>query len=182
MRLLDDGELLEWQRASLQAHVSEIWARYGVSLEWRDRLPEDHGWDDRLLLVRVSDATIARQSGRTAPAGTLGAVVFVPDHGLFRETIFVSPGAVKRLLARAAQLPDRALLERLLGRVLARVIAHEVGHILLDMPGHAAEGLMKASFDADDLLAPTLDHLQVSSEHLAALTRTMAADDPGTMP
>lgn len=175
----DSGTLLAHQRRDLKMQVSALWERYGVRLFWQDHLPQDHEWADTVLVVRVSDESIARQGARAAHPTTLGAVMFIPEQDRFLHTVFVSPQALRRVLARGGRLTEPALRERIIGQALGRVIAHEIGHILLDMPEHTPTGLMKPRFDAADLMEPSIEHLQIGPEELALLNDlpTRAADE-----
>ncbi len=59
--------------------------------------------------------------------------------------------AAERVLATAARADEpTALHDRRLGVILGRALAHEMGHYLLNTPGHARRGLMRASIDARD--------------------------------
>jgi hypothetical protein len=169
LHLDDSGELLAHQRRALQAHVTQLWGRYDVHVEWHARLPSGLEWDDLVLIVRVSDESMARQSATAARPSTLGAVMFMPNQDRFLRTIFVSPYALRRLLVRSGRFTEPALVDRIFGQAIGRVVAHELGHIILDMPGHTADGLMKPRFDAQDLVAPAIDHLQVDSADLEPL-------------
>jgi hypothetical protein len=174
--LLDDGgALLNFQRTGIEVQVSELWGRYGVELAWHDHLPSPGEWGGRVLVVRVSDELMARQGGKGADPQTLGVVMFLPAHDVFGRTIFVAPTATRRLLSRPGVLTDRMIVDRVLARALARVVAHEIGHILLDMPGHAVEGLMKPRFEAGDLVNDTIEHLQLGPEELLRLPRPAVA-------
>ena len=41
-----------------------------------------------------------------------------------------------------------------MGRALGRVAAHEIGHVLLALPNHQRQGLMRESFQAIDMVVP----------------------------
>jgi len=177
MLLDDDGTLLTYQRSAIETGVREIWARYGVAVEWHDTVPRPEEWIDLVLLVRIGDDSMARQSRKAAEPQTLGAVMWIPERDTFRQTIFVSPRAARRILSRPGVLPDRVIIERIFGQALARIVAHEVGHIVLDMQGHAPDGLMKAQFDAGDLVASAIDHLQLGATELMRLHPPLALGD-----
>ena len=76
----------------------------------------------------------------SASASALGTTV--GDDHAEGGTAFVFVDRVLRL-AHQYQQPVHV--------VLALAIAHEIGHLLLPAPAHAREGLMKASWDGDDI-------------------------------
>jgi hypothetical protein len=92
--------------------------------------------------------------------GPLGSIDFGPD-GRPGSTITVNFGDVVTFVRDAHVLGvsdwrwPGSLRERILGRVIGRVIAHEIGHFLLEMPEHAASGLMASTHTADTLVAPS---------------------------
>ena len=59
---------------------------------------------------------------------------------------------------------------------LGRVLAHELGHVLLGSPGyHGPEGLMKATFMADDLVRLERSRFRLADRSIVRLQERLAA-------
>ena len=59
--------------------------------------------------------------------------------------------------------------------VMGTVIAHEVGHVLLHREGHPAEGLMRASWDANDWQRAAMGFLLFSSDDAVTIRATTSS-------
>jgi hypothetical protein len=74
--------------------------------------------------------------------------------------------------------------DAILGRAIARVLAHELYHFLAHTKHHSGSGIAKASYTAEDLLAPTLrfgkkECAMLRSQGLSLLAESSAAPDSG---
>lgn len=131
------------QQAEMFAEAQRVWTLHGVTLREGER---DNC--DRLLVVK-SD-TEARAEN-IAPGPALGWVPFVA--GKARRVVFLRVARASVLTADMSPgtRPD-GLTRFLVGRLLGRVLAHEIGHILLGSAQHQANGLMRAQYQARDVL------------------------------
>ncbi len=153
VQLAASAQLSATARAGLIREVNDIWQREGVRLQWPFSPPVQvmpgagpNAVPDfalRALVVQRERAT--RHSAHQWPVGEL----------LFDQAenavAVASIEAAERVLATAARDDEpTALHDRRLGVILGRALAHEMGHYLLNTPGHARLGLMRASIDARD--------------------------------
>ncbi len=157
------------QRHDLEEEVARIWDRYDVRVIWRAEPPRLVDSRDLAVLVWVDD-----DANELPSRNALGTVVYMPRSGYFRQTIFVSPRAIRYLFHRTDPSLDERVFDGQMGRALARVVAHELGHLLLATVDHAPLGLMKPSFTRRDLLAESGQHLTLPPALAAALPRTSA--------
>jgi predicted Zn-dependent protease len=111
-----------------QDEVARLYADIGVPLEWSERQPSI-----RIILLpyetgdlRLSEKQVMGASVRTA-GGNLVAYAFY--HRV-------------RDLAHRYDVSTE--------QVLACAIAHELGHLLLPLRGHSADGLMRACWSRDE--------------------------------
>jgi len=145
VRLAASAQLSSIARASLIREVNDIWQREGVRLQWPFSPPAAAVPDFalRALVVQRESAT-----GNSAHQWPVGELLFdQSDHAVAVASI----EAAERVLATAARADEpTALHDRRLGVILGRALAHEMGHYLLNTPGHARRGLMRASIDARD--------------------------------
>lgn len=174
------GSMTPTEIASLQSEAARLWSPYGVHLTWFDRVDDcaaawTTGWLAPVdLLVRVAsenDDPAADRGRRQLPP--LGSVIF--EAGLPDRIVRLRVPAVERLvlgshlggwLIGTVPLPLR---EQLVGRALGRVFAHELGHVLIGMPAHARDGLMRPTFAPADLISPDQTHLRLSGTLLRRL-------------
>lgn len=127
--------------------ASAILERAGIRVVWLEcALPEgptnadacSQGprWNELLVRI-VSAGSVAGRLG----VDTLGfALVDVDARSGSLATVYADR---VRLMAQGAGIDEAELL--------GRAIAHEVGHLLLGTNGHAAHGLMRASWSSVDL-------------------------------
>ena len=145
VRLAASAQLSSIARASLMREVNDIWQREGVRLQWPFSPPADAVPDFalRALVVQRESAT-----GNSVHQWPVGELLFDQSDN---AVAVASIEAAERVLATAARADEpTALHERRLGVILGRALAHEMGHYLLNTPGHARRGLMRASIDARD--------------------------------
>jgi len=145
-------------RASLIREVNDIWQREGVRLQWPFSPPAQvipgagpNAVPDfalRALVVQRESATGNSATGNSAHQWPVGELLFDQSEN---AVAVASIEAAERVLATAARADEpTALHDRRLGVILGRALAHEMGHYLLNTPGHARRGLMRASIDARD--------------------------------
>jgi hypothetical protein len=152
---LDVSALAAMPPRQLRAMFDEtesLWKEHGATLSWR--YPGAAGAP---VLVRDVLTVVAEPPHPSSPA-RLGAVLFLNGHqtaertiGLSVETIAALTLQTPRAGRRIQEWPARAR-EELIGRALGRVLAHELGHYILAWRGHAATGLMRASFGGELLV------------------------------
>jgi hypothetical protein len=89
--------------------------------------------------------------GRPSSSGALGWVRL--NHGHIEHFVHVECTRLAQTLASQTYGLDRDQRDRLMARAIARVILHEWIHIATQNPGHARDGLAKATFNPRDLIA-----------------------------
>jgi hypothetical protein len=89
--------------------------------------------------------------GRPSSSGALGWVRL--NHGHIEHFVHVECTRLAQTLASQTYRLDRDQRDRLMARAIARVILHEWIHIATQNPGHARDGLAKATFSPRDLIA-----------------------------
>jgi hypothetical protein len=67
------------------------------------------------------------------------------------------------------------------GVLLGYIIAHELGHLLLG-PGHAPSGIMRATWDMNDLEAIRQGRLKFSREECARIRKILRDELSPTLP
>jgi hypothetical protein len=166
------------------AEADTIWRTAGLNLTWTFPPAELDTSDPRTVVVIVrrrlsmpAGLNGARAGGRGR--SPLGWVVFGED-GRPGRMIEVSLDTVQALIGKGkymdkpmSQLPSQVLIP-MTGRALGRVIAHELGHWLMGR-GHTPTGLMRASFNFDDLAEYTPPVLPRAWKDGGVTTRLTAA-------
>ena len=125
--------------------VQQIWAEEGVAIDVAGPLDAPGATSGMRVLIVFATGASARGDDHRWPVAEL------TGDGRGQAMAIASLEGARRVLVAAglAEGPD-ALVHRRLGVVLGRAIAHEVGHHLLNTPGHARHGLMRARIDARD--------------------------------
>ena len=164
--VLAAGAAMPGATASVTDEVERIWQGSAVSFHWirEDDARGEHA--DRVVLV---DITETPAGGWRVPRTALGGVPMVA--GRFRQVIYVSPSRVRQLVRSTGAHPLDAHFDAVYARMLGRVIAHELGHLLLASTGHHPTGLMRASFDKQDVAARTGPRFDLPRDDVAALHR-----------
>jgi|SRR5580658_1685046 hypothetical protein len=147
------------------ARTQEILASAGVSAEVdacaRGAAPcESHSGSFRQIVIRVIADT--PKGMKNIRLEKLGQSVADHDGGTY-GTVFLRPAEEK---ASDANLPRIV--------VLAYATAHEIGHLLLG-EAHSPQGLMKATWGANDFLAMSQNDLHFSREQSHQLTSRYGA-------
>jgi len=142
------------------ARTQEILSASGISLEVdacaRSGAPcESHSGSSRQVLIRVVADT--GKIMKNARWEKLGMSIADHDGGTY-GTVFLKPVEEK---ASDANLPRIV--------VLAYAAAHEVGHLLLG-EAHSPQGLMKATWSANDFVAMSQNDLHFSPEQARELS------------
>src|ERR1700722_4191620 len=147
------------------ARTQEILASSGVSLEVdacaRGAAPcESHAGSSRQIVIRVvADSGKQMKDVRWEK---LGMSVAGHDGGTY-ATVFLKPAEEK---ASDANLPRIV--------VLAYAAAHEIGHLLLG-DSHSPQGLMKATWGANDFLSMSQNDFHFNPEQARKLTNYYGA-------
>jgi hypothetical protein len=166
------------ERQTMLREADAIWRTHGVALV--ALAPEQTVAPPTADLRLV--VTLDRTSKRPPAAGRserLGAILF-DDQNVPATTLTIEVGAVEATIAHTRwggrpfdQWPP-AWRDALVGRALGRVLAHEIGHYLLASRLHTAEGLMRASFDGDELMRPGRGGFAVAARDLPRLRTRLA--------
>src|SRR5262245_8365221 len=125
--------------------VIRIYRETGVDLQWTDS-PLDSSQPDRdassnrpnIFTVRM----LTRKKRHPVAVGegmVLGRAVGTSDSGGIVSLFY---DQVVRVARTHGQWP---------GDILGLAIAHEIGHLLLPSPAHSPIGIMRASWDGDDI-------------------------------
>lgn len=125
--------------------VEAIWARGGIRIDWRTGTAATAPPPGLRILV------VARGAARTTDEHSwpVAELLRTPEG---RAIAVASVSAAERVVAVSGHAAEpSALANRRLGVVLGRAVAHEIGHFLLNTPGHASRGLMRARIGAPDL-------------------------------
>jgi hypothetical protein len=169
VRMPEDG-IKAVVMALVRAEVSAIWRQYGVEIVWEEKWTPEKPKPD--LWVQFVDVALQSKQVRGAPA-----VAWIPfASGIPMPYVRVSrPNAIELLKTRSwfdgRPLSDATedLRNQALGRIIGRALAHEVGHFLLGVPGHAKQGLMRASLDPERLVNPGVEHFKLQANDVRAL-------------
>ena len=133
----------------VREEAASLWRPYGVELLWAEQVAvecDGAGFRVDAEIEKLPFSEWADILGKATLGGDL----------LYNRSIHVSFGATERVLVgRAVEGPAAWVVSDLdLSRALGRVLAHEIGHVLLAVPYHEREGLMRANFAPRDLLYP----------------------------
>lgn len=154
IRLVSADRLPMLSRVELIRESTSIWRASNIRLNWLNNpsTPDPAG-TLRVLVARKTAGASSTEDGRWV----IGELLKLEDQ---HAMALISIGAAERVLAdgRRAQFLDAlADYDRGLGVVLGRAVAHEIGHYLLHTSSHAASGLMRASFAADEFADAGID-------------------------
>jgi hypothetical protein len=151
--------------ATLAKEATAIWAPYGVDLHWQSPACDVQDASFNVLIERhLPHPSIDRQVlGQTQVLlSRVDRVPIVIDADATARTLgSLTIGELSTLVGCArVGAPE-------MGRAFGRIVAHEIGHVLLGLPNHQREGLMRPSFQAADMVRPqrwqyTLSPLEVA--------------------
>jgi hypothetical protein len=166
------------ERTAMLREADAIWRAHGVAIVALAPTQPLAPPDTDVHLVVTLDRTPKPPPAPGRPP-RLGAILF--DHqNVPATTLAIEVAAVEATVARSRwggrpfeQWPS-AWRDALVGRALGRVLAHEIGHYLLASRLHARDGLMRASFDGDELLRPGRNGFTIASRDLPRLRTRLA--------
>ena len=140
--------------ADARRQVEAIFLEAGIAVAWRDasRTRESSGAFQVTVLLRKQDPA---WTPKRRPV--MGMALGSDDH---RGVTSVYYGSIAGV-ARTYSQPVAALL--------AITIAHEIGHLLLPYPAHAAEGIMRADWEGDDLRHATMQPLRFNAAQAVSM-------------
>ena len=81
------------------------------------------------------------------PDGVMG---FAPGKGADRQLVYIFMNQVQATFDRQVDRP-RARLYASLPQILGYAMAHELGHLILNMPSHSSLGIMRGTWNSNDL-------------------------------
>jgi hypothetical protein len=150
--------------------VYAIWKQYGIEIVWEERWTP--GGEKPDLWVQFVDVALQSKNVRGAPA-----VAWIPfADGVPMPYVRVSkPNAMALLQTRSwfdgrpLTIATEDLQNQALGRIVGRAVAHEIGHFLLGVPGHASNGLMRASLDPERMVNPGTEHFKLQASDVRAI-------------
>ncbi len=160
---------------SAEATASRIFREAGLNVEWMNCVGVgNHGTASPCtkaaypiyLHIRI----VAR--ARSLPGATFGIAYLSADGSGCYSSVFLEPIADLHATTGQGVAP-----------VLGHVMAHEIAHLLLGTNSHAAEGIMRARWQRDELLSASKGELlftprqsQVMRERLFAVGRPTVGD------
>jgi hypothetical protein len=152
VRLSDYARLSADMQAEVQAHVAQVYARAGVSLEWLQASQDTVCAHEHLCVeVVILDA---RMTDRLEA----DPHVFGRASRDSRRAYVYFPRVLTHVMTRGG-ITERAL---------AAVMAHELGHVLLPEYSHAPTGLMRARWNGPLTRVPDFTTSQAESIRLEA--------------
>jgi len=168
---------------SFRVELKALMHSAGYRVEWRE---SGMSSDDAV------GATVAIVELRGACEGTLGDLAPAPDRtarpslastavsdGRILPFSWVNCGTLTRMLAPSLASQTLSRRDYLYGRAMARLLAHELYHVLANDQRHADQGVTKASFTVQDLLANRFEFETTALSRLG--TRVLAADNAATV-
>ena len=152
---------------TLKHEATAIWRPYGVELRWG--APR----------CTVEDASLDVLIARHPREATIGRIVLGSTHvrmdRIERAPIIVDYDATAQTLASLTSSALATLVglpwlgPQDTGRALGRVAAHEMGHVLLALPNHQRDGLMRATFQASEMVSPSRSRYRLSAPEVGRL-------------
>jgi len=160
---------------SAEATASRIFREAGLNVEWMNCVGVgNHGPASpctkaaypTYLHIRI----VAR--ARNLPGATLGIAYLSADGSGCYSSAFLEPIAHLHAISGQGVAP-----------VLGHVMAHEIAHLLLGTNSHAAEGIMRAQWQRDDLWSASKGELlfthrqsQVMRQRLSSVEKATVGD------
>lgn len=150
-----------------RSEVQTIWKVLGVEIR-----SAEHAGDgcNRIVVVKADHEALPEDLSHQ---DALGWVPFAGGHA--RQLVFLRVSRARLMTAGAITgvNPD-GLKDLMFAKLLGRTVAHELGHVLLDSPGHADFGLMRASYRANDVLRVPASAYTLNAAERARLFTLMA--------
>ena len=160
---------------SAESTASRIFREAGLNVEWMNCVGVgNHGPASPCTKAAYPNYLHIRivSRARNLPAATFGIAYLSADGSGCYSSVFLEP--ITHLHASTGQG---------VGPVLGHVMAHEIAHLLLGTNSHAADGIMRAQWQRDDLLSASKGELlftpresQVMRERLLAVDRPTVGD------
>jgi hypothetical protein len=107
---------------------------------------------------------------RNLPGTTLGIAYLSADGSGCYSSVFLQPIARLHPMGGEGMAP-----------VLGHVMAHEIAHLLLGTNSHAAEGIMRAQWQRDDLLSASRGELSFTAGQSQLMRQRLSADGRPTV-
>lgn len=159
IRLYDISGGTRDARVTAMHTTTAILRHAGLDVDWRDCSAD--GADHPCRAVRAPGELAIRimpryVAGTQVPAGSVSARLQGTDEALPLGFAALDARTHTGVAAtifhdRVQAVAERGRLEP--GLLLGRAIAHEVGHLILHATGHGTDGLMRAEWTDDELLA-----------------------------
>ena len=138
-------------REELASGVPEIRILPAVRILRGDSIAPGLNADNPITIYLHGDCVSSFSLGQPSNSEALGWVRL--NHGHIEHFIHVECTRLGQTLASQTYGLTRDQRDRLMARAIARVILHEWIHIATQNPGHARDGLAKATFGPQDLIA-----------------------------
>jgi hypothetical protein len=149
--------------------ILRIFQEAGVGIEWIEPLANQSGRSTAAAVssppkfaVRMMIRPKMVAKDPTTPASVMGIALASDESG---GTVSLFYDQVCRV-ARRYQQP--------IADLLAIAIAHEVGHLLLPPPSHSATGIMRASWDGDDIRHAVVGQLSFTAREASLMREKLA--------
>ena len=143
------------------AHVTRVYAAADIDILWHPGDGPAPASDLRLTIVITRTPPSMLSAGR-AVLGTAA------------ESERRCGRVAYALWQRAVEFASAE--NRAVEMVLGYVIAHEVGHLLLPPPSHSASGIMRATWNPEDLDDAERDRLRFTDEQARQIRRRIASE------
>jgi hypothetical protein len=169
VRWVPDARIPDAVVAHAKKEIETIWRPYQVEIVWEPHWSPESGALMPDLFIQFIDGP--------APTKNNHAIAWIPfTNGTPLPYARVSRPAALRLLETKSWFDDRRLTdaspeiqETAFGRILGRTLAHEIGHFLIAVPGHAKNGLMRATIDPGILTHPGREYFKLERDDERAL-------------
>jgi hypothetical protein len=148
--------------------VQTIWKVLGVDIRQVEQADDSCS---RIIVVKADHEALPEDVSHDE---ALGWVPFAA--GQARQLVFLRVNRARLMIAGVITgvNPD-GLKNLMLAKLLARITAHEIGHVLLNSPAHAESGLMRARYQASDVLRVQASAYTLNVAERARLFTLMAA-------
>ena len=166
-------------RRSMIDETAALWKPYDVALTWI-AVDASRGTPPFGMVRVLKEGCRVEPLCAPTDRRRLGAVVFRDESATPDNTLMLSVATVVDVVARVTwhdrRLTDLPAQSRdhLIGRALGRVLAHEIGHYVLGIRRHSANGLMRSEFRGDQLIGPSRGPFEVPAAEMPLLQIRLA--------